>query len=314
MQRPYAFPFATLALAFSTLLAGCNEPAVDLSAIQSMVQTTDAGAPSYALLAADFYGSCKRAREWELTGQWRIPFTHRGAKPVVPLLPPLPHSPVASSNGDPCALASQSARQWQTMNLVVINYIDALGALAGGNEPADNSYGFDKLATSLTDSNLLSSGQATAIQGAFAKVVTDIFNHRRREAIAQNAPAAKAALDTIIDRLESVADSDYRGLLTIERLDINEFYTRNIQATQPGLENLETLSYRAKWRDDLHDLDTKTAAIEDYKGSLEALRSAHDSLVNSASHPQDLKSVVKAYITEYLPDLTAIDKAFSSKG
>jgi hypothetical protein len=239
--------------------------------------------------------------------------------PPAPSKPPTgaptsaPETPPPFGGGDVCAPAAYASQQWQKLNVVLISYVDALGRLAAVGNGTSSTYGFDTLGNSLTASNVMSSAQVTAVQSALTSVANGIFAAKSRDEIAKYAPQAQQGVDTIIDALEYAADVDYRGLLDIERIDINEFYQNNVRVTTPGLQVLETLPYRQEWVGDIAALDQKVAAINAYRVSLEALRSAHAAIVKeSAAHNVDLTSTATTFIAQYLPSLEAIDKAFSS--
>jgi hypothetical protein len=382
-----------IAGALLVLGASCNQSnTVDLTAVQKMVAATDSAAPTYAAISGDFFGSCKRARIWELTGKW-LPNTSftaptlgslgqlspsEAAKLPKPLLaeyqkevaaytkamkdynakvagwnalqksvaskttkaenspqptyqPPTPAASTPSSAGKPaatttsietpppfggadvCAEAAYSSQQWQKLNVALISYVDALGHLAAVGSGTASTYGFDTLGNSLTASKLMSASQVSAVQSALTEVSNNIFAAKSREQIAKYAPQAQQDVGVIIDTLERIADVDYRGLLDIERLDIDQFYQDNLLVTSPGLQSLETLPYRQQWVGDISALDAKVAAINAYRTSLEALRTAHEKLVKeSVSHDVDLTSAATAFVAEYLPSLEAIDKAFAT--
>jgi len=289
---------ARLALIALPLLAACNQNPQVVTAVQKMVQVTDAAAPSYAALAADYSASCHRQSEWTVTGN---------------LPTPSPSAPTTGTTSDSCAGSQLVSTQWQNMNVIVISYIDALGKLAD-NGQTSSSYGFNSVADGLTTSKILTQTQASAITQLFSAVTKDIFNNQRTDAIVEYAPEARDALDNIITRLESVADDDYRVQLSLERLDINDFYKRGMLAEKTGRMQSEVFQ-RREWNADLNDLDDRVAAIDKYKASLEALRTAHDALVQEANKQNpDIQNIVDTYAAQFLPQIDSISRAFSKTG
>lgn len=375
---------AIVLLCLSLLVSSCNQNSETLTAVQKMVQTTDAAAPSYAAIAADYAASCHRTNRWIVTGNLAVP----------------------ASGLDSCAGADRVTQDWQKLNVMVINYIDALGGLAGSGQTS-STYGFDKLAVSLQTSKILTQSQASTIQQLATSVVTDIFNGQRADAIVKYASQSNAYLDRVIQRLEAAAD-DYRILLAVEGQTACDFYKQTIpttdanrrqcalsvtqpveaalpaadgfaapgcatsasatssddsprteplnlvgytdipqhkkpeakegsqktgphkgQATEPPRPNSNrtntakpntassdsgTLFERRQWNSDLSDLQTKIAAIEQYKASLEALYVAHNALVTQANNPNpSITSIVDAYSAQFLPQIQAIQEAFSKK-
>lgn len=347
----------------ASMLTACNQNTTVLTSVQKMVQTTDAAAPSYAAIAADFVASCRRQRVLEVTGKalsvWpttnelptskkhalhatpsskqssinpsatgrtkihqasassKTPAVKSGKPPTLaasdpppPVTSPSPSVLPSSSGADPCATDVLASDDWQKLNVIVINYIDALGNLAGSGQSSNNVYGFDKLAASLKSSTGLPTNEVSTIQQLLSTVVRDIFASQRTDAIFKYAPEAKEALNNIIATLENIADTDYRKQLSQERTDIDEFYRDNMSTANPA-DRTSTIDYRKQWTADLNALDEKVAAINRYRSSLESLRSTHDTLVDEASRPNpDITSVVNAYVTQFLPDVQAIQQAF----
>ena len=218
-----------------------------------------------------------------------------------------------ANNGDVCYLELQASDQWQKANLVLLNYVRALGDLAGAHESNTNAFGFDSLANELVASKALSADQATTYQTFAGQLARDIFSAGRRDAIARYAPEATQALGKWIDILEYVANTNYRFVLTNERQALNHFFLDNFQATQSGLPAFEALQYKSTWKTELSDIDGRLQAISGYVNTLEALRKAHNALVQKSAQRNfaDFYEIVTVYITEYQPELDKIRKAFA---
>jgi hypothetical protein len=143
---------------------------------------------------------------------------------------------------DPCQYSEDAAEQWQSVNLILTNYVRTLSNLAGASDP-NTSYGLDSLAKDVTNTGLLKNGQGDALKNAAAQLITDRFNMSRRNAIAQDAQKADHALGRIIDILEYVARNDYRDELDGEQQTINNFYRDNFYATPAGLPAMQALQF-----------------------------------------------------------------------
>jgi len=235
--------------------------------------------------------------------------------PVATAKPASTPSPLLTVNntGDPCQIGADAAQQWQTVNLIVLNYVRALANLAGAREKSDNTFGLDTLAGTLSDQGLFKKGQGTAIQGAVSSVIRDVFAQKRRDAIAKSAPLAEKSLNAVIGALEDVANVDYRQVLTQERRDVNHFFRDNFHAAPNGIPALKTLAYRQQWKDELAAIDKRVAAINDYVGTLEAFRKAHKALLSKVGQGDfsDFYSIVSAYVAEYQPRIDDITKAYA---
>jgi hypothetical protein len=204
---------------------------------------------------------------------------------------------------DPCQLEADASDQWQRANLVLLNYVRALGTLAGTGTA--NTYGFDTLATGLTGSKALSSKQAEAFKSGAALIAADIFAARRREAIATYAVEADEVLKRWISALESVANENYRFALMQERRDVNHFFVDTFVTSRGDESALASLEYKTAWNDELTATDLHLTALNAYVKALEALRSAHHAMVVKITKSgfTDLSAIVDGYIAQVQPEI-----------
>ena len=211
-----------------------------------------------------------------------------------------------------CDLPMAAARAWQNANGVVIAYFVALGKLAGG-VPASDSYGVKALGTAVVASKGLSKDQGDAI-GAFANDVLDqIYEARRRGALADYIPKADAALGGAITTLQGLATDSYANSLSRERIVANRFFQRNLQMAQPGEQAFEVLSYADAWSTRTKDIDDKAAAIKAYVSAWDTLRSNHAKLLTAISNndASSALAVAQAIYAAITPDIGTIEKAFT---
>lgn len=192
-----------LILGFLVFLTSCKQ-SVDLDALKTLATTTAASADSYSALSADFYTSCVRMWNW----QWIAARSHARFP----------------SLDDACGTNQIASHQWQAANLVLLSYIRALGALAGGNDN-NSDFGIPKLIEAVNGTGQgLSSAQSTAISNAATAIVADIYNLRRRAAISETAPKAQSDLNALASALQAVAKVNYSTQLDLETDAIDHFY------------------------------------------------------------------------------------------
>lgn len=300
---------------------GCRQ-SVDLDSVRTLAATTSASADSYAALTEDFYSSCVRVYDWE----WAAARSHAGFPSLT----------------DSCGDNREAANQWQNANLVVLSYIRALGALAGGSD-TQTDYGIPKLIdgiNSVTGSSL-SKGQVSSISTAATNIVTDMYNIRRRNAIATYAPKANDDLDALITVLEGVARTNYSKQLDFETDAVNNFYKPVAPVVPNGMApapqggtskepmrrgawppvvisaigdvgKVQLLELRDRYRADKAAVDQRRSAIDAYVLSLEALKTAHKGLVDTIQSNSigDVAKIVQAYVDQFRPDVESIDRAF----
>jgi hypothetical protein len=225
---------------------------------------------------------------------------------------PVPALLTVEDTHDPCQLEADAADQWQKANIVLLNYVRALGNLAGSKDGSTDTFGFDALASGLTGSKALNAAQADAFKTGASELASDIFAAKRRDAIAFHAAAADAVLSSWIVTLENVANNNYRGVLDAERHAVNHFFEDNFAASEAGLPALESIQYKGTWKDELTQVDARVTALNAYVQALEALRSAHHAMVmqSKVNGFSDVASIVNGYVSEVQPELVKIHAAF----
>jgi|GEM_PF-6275795 len=187
-----------------TALTGCRQN-VDLSAVQALAQEVGSSSDSFAMLANDFYGSCVRQYNW----RWSAALSRAKIEPI----------------SQACAASQNASQQWQDANLIVIEYVQALGSLAGGGD-SQTDFGIPGLVQSIngvTNSGL-NQAQTKAISDAATSIVTDIFNIRRRNELATYIPQANTHISNLIDTLEQIARTNYGLQLDLEQESIDHFF------------------------------------------------------------------------------------------
>jgi hypothetical protein len=192
------------ALVLATTLTGCRQN-VDLSAVRALADQVGSSSDAFATLANDFYGSCIRTYNWK----WSAALSRANMQTL----------------SQECDTSQGAARQWQDANLIVIEYVQALGSLAGGGD-SQTDFGIPTLVQSIsgTAHTGLRNDQTKAISDAATSIVTDIFNIRRRNELATYIPQANAHLSAIIDKLEDVAQTNYNTQLNLEQDAIDRFF------------------------------------------------------------------------------------------
>jgi hypothetical protein len=317
-MRPHAI-LMTCAAISSMALSGCNQ-SVDLSAVTKLAATTATSASSFAALSQDLETSCTRTYEWE----WVAARSYDGFQ----------------SAQQVCAADKGAAAQWQAANIVLLSYIRALGALAGGND-TESDYGIPGLVSgisSVTHSSL-SSTQVSGISSVATSLVTDIYNIRRRDEIAKYAPAADKDLDALVAVLEDVAKENYAAQLGFETDSINNFYRPVVGVAVPSfdasgqsapsshssslpvietkaltnLDKVQLLQLRDHYKIDRDAIDVRRSGIGAYVAALEAIKNAHTALVESivSSKSSDVAKIVQSYIDQLGPSIQQLNKATS---
>ncbi len=216
-----------------------------------------------------------------------------------------------TSDETACDESRVAANSWQSGNSIVVSYFVALGKLAGGSR-SDDSFGVKALAGDVGTSKLIGSTQAKAL-GTFANTaLSDIYDAKRRDALAEFIPKANGALDGAIDALESIATDQYSFVLKREQKAEQEFLRRNLGLAKPGADAFAVLSYADAWATREADLQKRFGAIQSYKAALQKLRAWHTALLKSidANDSGAAANVLESLATSLKPDLDAMQTVF----
>lgn len=299
------------------VLVGCRQN-IDLEAIRSLAATTAAASDAYTAISLDFYSSCVRAYEWDRAGS---------LKPAA--LPKL---------ADACSLNQTASQQWENANLVVLQYVRALGDLAGGSDTG-NDFGIPALASSISGAtkSSLDPSQVTSMANLATSLVTDIYNIRRRNAIATVAPKADSDLQQLIGVLEKIAQNNYSNQLDFETDAIEDFY-RPVVANPPGttgrvphtvhpasantypplvletlrdVDRVQRLRLRKEYRVDRAAVDDRRKAIDAYVSSLETIKSAHSAILTAIQSGgiEAASGIIQGYVSQLGPQIATLRKA-----
>ncbi len=289
---------AVAIISTAALLTGCQQN-VDLPGVNAFAQSVGASSGAFSSIAGDFYSSCIREYDWA----WAQALSHRRTK----------------SLDEFCSAQQKAAQQWQQANLVVIEYVQALGNTAGGSD-TQTDFGIPDLVSSINGitGSGLSDTQIKAVSTSGTSIVTDIFNLRRRKEIARYAPQANQDLDALIATLEDIAKTNYSRQLDLEQDAVDRFYsavvptagptTTDVLPTVQGLQKrlalsdkrstnsqqlrsvlfdrvlvdfdrTQILALKQNYVTDRQGISDKRKAISIYVSALESIRKTHSQLV-----------------------------------
>jgi hypothetical protein len=199
-----------------------------LSAVQQYAKTTAAASASFDALSDDYYRTCLRRREYSepatVGGESLAAETPTRPTPIPAPSPGATPQP-ASTNGDDsqCQSSSSLAYRWQLENDVVVDYVRALGEVAGVDTAPKN---FDTLASALKNAGVIGNdATATAAGNLAAAVGNALIAARQRAAVRQIVQAAHdGGLGQVVSALQFTAD-EYRVKLQLEHTAVQSYYT-----------------------------------------------------------------------------------------
>lgn len=323
-------------LAFGCVLASCAAPN-DLSAIQQYASITAQSGSSFSALASDYAGSCERYRLLKLgivevepsSVESAALITHDPSIDafIIPNASPqpgyiLPSTPDASlssagafysdQSADECAKARQISVAWQNANSVALNYVQALGNLAGVDAvPTVNPSPFVQ--------GLESAGVSSTATSDINSLITSIGNYfyqeRRDREITTFLSDVNPKLPTAITALEQV-DAYYSTRLDNEyRRTINDYNVYAALAYQTPLRrNGRTVSrqeveahllrVKSAVQSALASTNVRLRACADYGAAMEAILATHQQLYAASQRGASLADYLKIVQTTGEPVVT----------
>jgi hypothetical protein len=254
VQRSYTGIAFSVSIA-AGLLASCAAP-TDLSAISKYAATTAQSADTFAAVAADYGASCKRyisisegivetsstsqvatfgtvkpnLRAFLIVDQPRPGYT---LPPDVPPLPvtAAPASVLPSSESDPCMVANEVSSSWNQANGTVLDYVKALGNLAGVDAvPSPNP---SPLVAGLSAAGV-SSAATQAVSSLISSIAAYFENQAREHAINSFLSTVNPNMQGAVGALETV-DAAYTVRLIAEYTATRDDYNAYVRiALSPG--------------------------------------------------------------------------------
>jgi len=265
------------------LFSGCDR--ADLVAVQNFAAVSQAATEQFPDMAADIYGSCVRAGQFEagLLAQ--------------------------SAVGVRCNRFKQLTPGLISANKVLEEYLFSLGRLAADQTitygPALNS-----LASEIQASNTFKPEQLNAVSGILGFLLEAEAGRFRQKQVEAAIQATNADLKVLIPALKAIIGQDYARLLLIEEQTMDAYYHSKLQVgnKQPLLAAL----IQNQWQDDKTALAQKKAAVDAYVKILEAIQTGHQQLYDDRNHltSQETVQAVVRYARTLQPLVKDLVKAF----
>lgn len=296
-------------------LTGCKQ-SLDLDAVRELASNAATAQASADAVAEDFYDTCVRRNIYlTVSSEMRAKF------PIESLTKqPASEQAVAGTSASPattydCSNERAASKSWRAANDVLFGYYVALGKLAGGARSND-SFGVKALATDLSGSSVMSSGQASAIGGLANDVLDEIYDAKRRGALAGYIAQADASVAAATKMLTGIATDSYAFSLKQEATETERFLYANLALAKPGAEAFQVLSFADSWTQREQAINDRSAAATSYVDLLEKLQKSHAALLQAIDRDNTLAAfdVAKSYFAAMKPDIEAIDKAYAPKG
>jgi hypothetical protein len=142
-------------------------------------------------------------------------------------------------------------------------------------------------------------------------LANEIFDSKRRSAIANTAPMADQALQTLVT-LQKHAAKQYKFQLNTERDRVDSFYRNNFSIVPPGLGRVQIIADEVQWKATLDDIDKRSAAADDYIASVDSIAAVHASLIDDIENNRfdRLYALAANFVAEFKPKVEALNKAF----
>lgn len=323
----------------------CAAP-VDLAAVQRYASTTAQAGTSFASLAADFKGSCLRSNEIENyvvdSGPERrsrvlltVPSTAQLMADVsiegIALAPgyTLGAAPAQSSSSAPasaaisvtvptdntCEGAAEVSAAWDGANTTVLNYVQALGNLAGvdaepGPSPSPLAPQLEKAGVSpegiAAGSNLLSSIAAFFYHNAASRDIRSFL-----AAVNPSMPGAMQSLE-IVDAAYSIEladefDATTRQYGVAARRDLRDYAAASGKAERSAIAR-DLLRKRSAVVSALDNINDRRQGSAAYGSAIAQILATHEQLYEASQRSATLSDYLNVIQTTGAPVLTNLDK------
>jgi hypothetical protein len=322
-----------MAVAAVSLFSACNQ-SVDLDAIKTLANATAASADSYNSLSGDFQSSCIRAYEWE----WAGARTHSRFPSLDSACGANQRAAVQWRDANLVvlsyvrALGSLAGGNDTKSDFGIPNLIDKINSGAGTGMSKAQSSAISTAATAIV-TDIFNIRRRNEISKYAPKANADLDSLiAALEQVATTNYSTQLDLETdAIDHFYApVAPQEVSGpglpatVATVKGLRVTARSERPmsvpvgtvvpkiVNQTLLDFDKVQLLTLRDRYRLDRAAVADRRKAIGAYVDSLEALKSAHSSLVEAitSNKPGDVAKIVQAYVDEFRPDIKTIDDAF----
>jgi len=265
------------------MFGGCDR--TDLVAVKSFAAVSQAATDQFPDMAADIYGSCARAAQFE---------ADQLAQAVL---------------GARCDRFKQLTPGLINANKVLEEYLFSLGRLAADQQV---TYGpaLNGLASEIQATNTFKPAQINAISGILGFLLNAEAGRFRQQQVEAAIQATNTDLKVLIPALKAIIGQDYARLLLIEEQTMDTYYRSKLRAgkQQPLLAAL----IQKQWQDDKTALTQKQVAVAAYIKILEEIQTGHQQLYDDRNRltSQETVQAIVQYARTLQPLVKDLVKAF----
>lgn len=268
---------------FAMFLGGCAR--MNLVAVQNFASVSQQATEQFPDLAADIYGSCVRAAQFES------------------------ELPTQQKVQQRCGQFKQLAPGLVAANKVLAEYLFALGTLAADQTVA---YGpaLAGLAQSVQANTTFQPAQVKAVSGILGFLLEAQAGRYRQQQVKAAIAATNGDLKVLIPALKAIIGQDYNRLLLIEEQTMTAYYQGKIRAGKG--QPLLVAVIKNQWQDQRTTLTQKKAAVAAYIKILDQIAAAHQQLYNDRGTLSSLETIqgVVQYARTLQPLMKSLVKAF----
>lgn len=237
------------------LLGGC----INIKPIQEFTATSLAATNQLPVVASDLSESCIRQKQYAAIREGSFD--------------PLKLRQEAETG---CAAFQASEKSFVVANKVLIQYLQTLGRLAG-DDIATYDKSLDKLAGSLTETQLVPKAQITTINKVVKFLSGATANGWRRKQLSKAIGEVNPDIQTLLSTLSTIITNDYLQLIQSEQLAAKNLYLATIKENKTK-EPVTILLLQQQWDREYKALEGRKKAITAYGQILTTIAQGHQLL------------------------------------
>jgi len=265
------------------LVGGCDR--TNLVAVQNFANVSQQATAQFPELAADIYGSCVRAAQFES------------------------ELPTQQKVQQRCGQFKQLAPALIATNKVLEEFLFALGTLAADQTVA---YGpaLAGLAQSVQANTSFQPAQVKAVNGILGFLLEAQAGRYRQQQVQAAIATTNTDLNVLISALKAIIGQDYSRLLLIEEQTMAAYYRSTISTGKE--QPLLVAVIKNQWHDQRTTLAQKKAAVAVYIEILDQIAAAHQQLYNDRGRlsSQEMIQGIVQYARTLQPLMKNLVKAF----
>ncbi len=209
-----------------------------------------------------------------------------------------------------CIDFQSSEKSFVIANKVLVNYLQTLGKLAGGDIVTYDK-NLDKLVNNLGGTSLIPKEKVNAISAVVSFLGQATANRWRRKQVGKAIAAVNTDIQTLISTLSSIVTKDYFQLLQNEQLAAKNLYLGTIKENQKK-EPVTIILLQQQWDREFKVLEDRKKTVATYGEILTTIAQGHQLFADKRTtlNKKAVKKEISGYTARLTPLISDINDTF----